>query len=418
MSDAVDYIFVDSQRELREVCDLIDSLDENDFIGLDTEFMRVTCYYPDFSLMQLAIHGQNYLIDVWMLEGRVQPIIESLCHTKAVVLAFACSEDIELLAHEARRINLDVVLPARIYDLQLMMAFSGHSYGRGLNFALQTFLGVTLAKDCTRSNWTYRPLSEEQLIYSALDVEYLERLFLKVRETMSDKVFSYFTQEMDYIRSQNVEEIDEDDAYLNVTAAGMLNDHELNVLHYLAKERMKLAEHENQALNRIITTKAMWQLARFNPRSKKELEHRGVKHGTVRQYGDIILKWLNQARNAPRYEKLTIPYDYFSHQRAMQENFEVLKREIEKRLKENGNGICHQLLLKKQLLNDYFRAKHLGEVPLLQQSWRLELLGPIEVQLEPMIKIVEEEEYDRDMPSKQYVDNYLALNGLIPYEDS
>lgn len=408
MSEDVDYIFIDTARQVLEVCDLIDSLTSDDIIGLDTEFMRVTCYYPDFSLMQLAINGCNYLIDVWMLEGKVKPVIESLCHTKAIVLAFACNEDIELLSHEARRINCDKILPERIYDLQLMLAFCGHSYGRGLNFALQEFLGITLAKDCTRSNWTLRPLSSEQLVYSALDVEYLEPLYFKIKEIISDCNFRYFVEEMAYIRSRYIDDIDEDEAYLSVPASGMLNEKELNILHYLARKRLELAREENQALNRIITSKSMWQLARFTPRSKRELEHRGVKYGTIRQYGDKIVKWIAEARNAPIYPNLTIPYDYFSHQRAMQENFECLKKAINKGL-EHSN-ICPQVLLKKQLLNDYFRAKALGETPLLQKSWRLELLGKIDVPLEPMHPM--ENENVSDMPSPDFVSNFLKLNQI------
>lgn len=414
MNGDVDYVFIDTASQVLEVCHIIDSLTADDIIGLDTEFMRVTCYYPDFSLMQLAIKGKNYLIDVWMLEGKVQPLIESLCHTEAIVLAFACNEDIELLSYEARRINCDTILPKRIYDLQLMLAFCGHSYGRGLNFALQEFLGITLAKDCTRSNWTNRPLSNEQLNYSALDVEYLEPLYFKIKEVISERNFNFFIEEMEYIRSRYVEDINENDAYLSIPASGMLNEKELNVLQYLARERLELARSENQALNRVITSKSMWQLARFLPRSKRELEHRGVKHGTIRQYGDLIVKWIAQAKTAPIYPNLTIPYDYFSHQRAMQENFECLKKAISKGL-ENSN-ICPQVLLKKQLLNDYFRAKALGQTPLLQQSWRLELLGKIDIPLEPMHP--NDNEPVPDMPSPYFVSNFLKLNQLGVVDDS
>lgn len=409
MSDSVDYEFIDDQDSLLDVCDLIDSLEEDEYIGLDTEFMRITCYYPDFSLMQLSIRGQNYLIDVWMLEGNVQPIIESLCHTKAVVLAFSCSEDIELLAHEARRINCDVILPKRIYDIQLLMSFAGHSYGRGLNFALQQFLGITLAKDCTRSDWNRRPLTSGQLIYSALDVEYLEKLFHAVCKITPKENFEYFKAEMDYIRQSTIDEPTEDEAYLSIPGAGMLNDNELNVLYHLAKERQLTAQMDNEALNRVITTKSMWQLARYLPRSKIELENRGVKYGTIRQYGDNILKWLNFARKAPRYEHLTIPYDYYSHRKSMQENLDCLKKAVADAVERNG--LCPQVLIKKQLLNDYFRAKALGYTPLLQQSWRLEILGKIDIPLEPMSKIDDDHGYG-DMPSPRYVTDYIKLNDV------
>ena len=378
----VEYEYIDEAEGVTQLCALLQELEPEECIGLDTEFMRVTCYYPMFALLQLAIRRVNYLVDIWMLEGSVQPIIEALCHTKAQVLAFACSEDIELLAHEARRINCDRTLPENFYDLQLMLAFCGHSYGRGLNFALQEFLGVNLTKSCTLSNWIMRPLSDEQLIYSALDVEYLEPLYLKLKQVISPTNFQYFIAEMhDLVHSYDAEP-EPDEAYLSIPAAGMLNDKELNVLFYLARDRMLQAQHDNEALNRVITTKAMWKLARYLPRSKKELEHQGVKSGTVRVYGDKILAWLNAARVAPRQEHLTLPYDYFSHQREMKENFNQLKQVVNERL--SGSGIRPEVLLKKQLFNDYFRAKALGETPLLQQSWRLELLGPIEVPLEPL----------------------------------
>lgn len=382
-SEDLDYIIVDDEYSLNEVCSAIDSLTQDDFIGLDTEFMRVTCYYPDFSLLQLEINQEIYLVDVLQLES-VDPVIHALCNTEAVVLLFSGTEDMELLAREARRIGSKQFLPKRIYDLQLMLAFCGHSFGRGLNFALKEMLGFTLPKDCTRSNWNRRPLSPEQLEYGALDVYYLKQLFDAIRERISDRNFSYFQQEMEYFRSHYEGDMDEDEAYLSISAAGMLTERELNILQFLAKQRVLLAKQENQALNRIITSKAMWQLAKFTPRSKTELERRGVKHITVIRYGDTILKWLNQAKRAPIYPHLTIPYDYFSHQRVMQENFECLKREVKSRIADGD--ICPQVLLRKQFLNDYFRAKSLGQVPLLQQSWRLDYLGPIDVPLEPIIK--------------------------------
>lgn len=381
--DDVEYEYIDEPEGVTQLCTLLQELEPQECIGLDTEFMRVTCYYPQFALMQLAIRQVNYLVDVWMLEGEVQPIIEALCHTKAKVLAFASSEDIELLAHEARRINCDRTLPEHFYDLQLMLAFCGHSYGRGLNFALQEFLGVNLAKSCTLSNWLARPLSNDQLIYSALDVEYLEPLYHKLEALITPTNMRYFCAEMDYIVHSYDIEPNPEEAYLSIPAAGMLNDKELNTLYYLARDRMLQAQLDNEALNRVITTKAMWKLARYLPRSKRELEHQGVKSGTVRVYGDKILAWLNAARVAPRYDGLTMPLDYYSHQSEMKENFNQLRHTVSTRMA--SSGIRSEILLKKQLFNDYFRAKALGETPLLQQSWRLELLGQIDVPLEPIV---------------------------------
>lgn len=386
MTAEVTYQVVDNKDSLRELCALVESLEPQDFISLDTEFMRITSYYPDFSLLQLAIKGQNYLVDMWVLGEQALPLIVALCHTTAGVLSFGSIEDIGLIALWARKAKCTPVLPMRFYDLQLMLSFSGQNKVFGLREALQSLLGVTLNKEYTRSNWTQRPLATEQLRYSALDVNYLEPLYHLIYERMPVQNFSYFVEEMHHICGQFVEEDDPDEAYLSISAAGMLSLKELNVLHYLARERMIYGMQHNQALNRVITSKAMWQLARFTPSNKQELLRRGVNSSAVRRHAPMILEWIKAAKRAPQYEHLTIPYDYFSHQRALQENFDYLKKQIRERLQQT-RALDEHLLLRKSLLNDYFRSLYLGTTPLLQQSWRLKVLGKLDVPLEPLSRL-------------------------------
>lgn len=411
MSESVDYEFIDDLHRLKEICDLIGSLSEDDYIGLDTEFMRRNSFYPYFSLMQLAIHGHNYLIDMSKLGENNKAILEAIGHTDAIILTFGCSEDVVLLAHEARRLECTSLMPRRMYDIQVLLSFAGHSYGRGLNYSVQQFLGVTLSKDCTLSNWYKRPLSSKQLKYAALDVHYLEELFVKIRQITTDTNYEYFKEEMEYMRQCAIEEPSDDEAYLSIPGAGLLNEKELNVLYHLAKERQIRAREDNVSLNHVITTKAMWQLARFLPRSKRELSGRGVQPRPLHVYGNEILAWLNRARKQRKYEGLVIPYDYFCHHRCMQGNFDCLKAAMKEQIKKSG--ICPQLLTKKPLLNDYFRAKALGQTPLIQQSWRLAVLGKIDVPLEPMSSIENDvEEFDENMPSSRYVSDYMKLNDI------
>ena len=152
MTAEVTYQVVDNKDSLRELCALVESLEPQDFISLDTEFMRITSYYPDFSLLQLAIKGQNYLVDMWVLGEQALPLIVALCHTTAGVLSFGSIEDIGLIALWARKAKCTPVLPMRFYDLQLMLSFSGQNKVFGLREALQSLLGVTLNKEYTRSN--------------------------------------------------------------------------------------------------------------------------------------------------------------------------------------------------------------------------------------------------------------------------
>lgn len=409
MVESATYNFIDDYPRLKKVCSIISSLRKNEFIGLDTEFMRMNYFYPDFSLLQLAIRHKNYLIDVLNLGHINKYILDALCNTDATILTFSCSEDISLLANTARSLRCNKILPKRIYDIQQLLSFAGYSYGRGLNHAVHEFLDITLSKDCTLSNWNRRPLSIKQKVYSALDVAYLEDLFNSVDLITSESNFQYFKSEMEYIRSSALKVPSDDEAYLSVPGAGLLNINELNVLYHIAKNRQIKAMVDNKALNLVITTNAMWHLAKYLPRNKRELAGRGVKPMCLKRYGNDILAWLNHARKEPLNKNLVIPYDYFSHHRCMQANFNRLKAAMKEQIKKSG--ICHELLTKKPLLNDYFRAKALGQTPLIQQSWRLKVLGKIDVPLEPLSKIPDED-LDENMPSSRFVTDYMKLNEI------
>lgn len=389
------FIYINHFRDVKELSILINSLTEDEFIGLDTEFFRRNFLLPKFSLLQLAIRGTNYVVDVWSLDQDVQPLIESLSLTKAAILLFACHEDLELLSYEIRHLYKGLGLPKKVYDLQLMLSFFGHSFGRGLSSVLEEFLGIHLDKKCTRSDWMQRPLYNEQLKYAALDVQYLEPLFWKIREHMDDKLFSYFQDEMAYICQEFNDPLDEDDLYLAVPSASTLNMFELNILQYLAKNRYLQAEKEDHALTSIMPHNAMWQIAKAKPRSKLTLFKLGLKDYQVHRYGDLILMWVRKACKEPLYSNLTIPFDYFAHRRDMVTNLNLLRDTVQERLADAK--FCHNLLAKKPLFNDYFRAKYFGKVPLLQQGWRKEVLGTIDIQLDPLPSEVTNEETGEKM---------------------
>ena len=64
-----------------------------------------------------------------------------------------------------------------IFDTQIANAFLDNDYSIGYQGLVEKMLGITLDKSETRSNWIRRPLSDAQLKYAALDVEYLIHLY-------------------------------------------------------------------------------------------------------------------------------------------------------------------------------------------------------------------------------------------------
>ncbi|BBI75196.2 hypothetical protein HAALTHF_44960n [Vreelandella aquamarina] len=76
------------------------------------------------------------------------------------------------------------MLPTPLVDTQVAQAFLGENPGMGYQKLVEHWVGETLPKEETRSNWLERPLTSSQCEYAALDVIYL----LKVWQLQAEKL--------------------------------------------------------------------------------------------------------------------------------------------------------------------------------------------------------------------------------------
>ena len=91
----------------------------------------------------------------------------------------SCKEDLEAIYSWTNKEMLN------IFDTQLANSFLYDDYSIGYQGLVEKKLGIVLDKKETRSNWIRRPLSDEQLKYAALDVEYLIHLYIEQVEELS-----------------------------------------------------------------------------------------------------------------------------------------------------------------------------------------------------------------------------------------
>ena len=137
-------------------------------IGMDTEFMRESTYYPRLALVQLAAGTGIALLDP--LACTAQGLRNALDAMPARCVLHSASEDIEAL----RGLLPDG--PPRLYDTQIAAAFAGLGAGIGYQALVARLTGIELPKDATRSDWLQRPLNARQLDYAAQDVAHLQIL--------------------------------------------------------------------------------------------------------------------------------------------------------------------------------------------------------------------------------------------------
>ena len=100
-----------------------------------------------------------------------------------------------------------------IFDTQLANSFLNGNYSIGYQGLVNQKLGIDLDKNETRSNWIRRPLSDSQLKYAALDVEYLIHLYEDQKlELIKSNKLSWLNEDIEkliYFTFNRSEELDE-----------------------------------------------------------------------------------------------------------------------------------------------------------------------------------------------------------------
>lgn len=373
----IDLRLVDEDQSVLQLASLIGECTAEEFIALDTEFDREKTYYPSLALVQLKVRGMCYLVDP--LKADISPVIKALVATPALILVFSGDEDLEVLVRQAQIADLAQKLPARICDLQLMSAFAGGDFQKGLQATLEQDLNICLDKSQTRSDWLFRPLSQEQLSYAACDVAFLEELHvfrLKAFKKEDVRLKWFYAAMLD--KSANAQiSIEPCKLYMSVSGAGELrNDQKaLSRLRYLCQKRYEYGVLHNEALNRVITGKSLVSLAKFTPLTKQGLLSNRVHPVAVRQHGQDILRWIKESLGQEEITELLPPYDAFTPGRANRNRGSQLKHYLAQRAYKCE--IREELLCTKKIINDYFYAHAMGTKSMLEKSWMSECVGNV-----------------------------------------
>ena len=146
-------------------------------VGVDTEFRRTTKDNMKLALLQVNDGDEIYLIDAIAISDPEDDA--SFLFSESVIKIFhSCKEDLEAIYAWTNKEMIN------IFDTQIANAFLESDYSIGYQGLVEKRLGIALDKKETRSNWVRRPLTDAQLKYAALDVEYLIHLYEEQKEEL------------------------------------------------------------------------------------------------------------------------------------------------------------------------------------------------------------------------------------------
>ena len=163
---------IESTDEFNKCCK---SWGSQQYLAIDTEFIRQNTFYPKPGLIQLADSQAVYLVDPLRIDDW-SGFTELLQSPSVMWVLHSGSEDLFLLLSFLR------TLPRRLFDTQVAAAYAGLGFSLGYQALVQKLLEVEIPKGETRSDWLQRPLSSSQLHYAASDVRYL----LPIRKLLKD----------------------------------------------------------------------------------------------------------------------------------------------------------------------------------------------------------------------------------------
>jgi ribonuclease D len=265
-------------------------------LALDTEFMRVTTFYPQAALFQIADAEGVCLIDPLCINDW-EPLRAVMRDPQVVKVLHSCSEDLLVL-----QVCLGV-MPAPLYDTQIAAAFLNEASAISYQNLVKLHAGIELPKGETRSDWLQRPLSAEQLTYAALDVAYLLPLWERQCERLRQQGHLHWLQE-DCARlvHQYDTEINADFSayYLSFKGAWQFGPQQRAALQRLAAWREQRARKRDKPRNWILKDTALYGIASVLPATRMQLRAiEEVSDNFIRFEGDQVLELLQEARHLP-----------------------------------------------------------------------------------------------------------------------
>jgi ribonuclease D len=340
-----------------------------DFVTVDTEFLRETTYYPKLCLIQVAGKDEAVLIDPLADGLDLAPFFALMADVKVLKIFHAAKQDFEILY------ILNGALPHPVIDTQIAAMVCGFGDQVGYEAIVRKLVGAAIDKSSQFTDWTRRPLTSKQATYALSDVTHLRTVFGKLKEMLLETGRSdWLNDELANLTDVNTYIVNPEESYKRIKAR-IQNKKQFGVLMSIAAWREKEAQQRNVPRGRILKDEALAEIAIQMPVKPDDINQlRLVSKGTANSsMGVSILKAVieGQARDPKSIPDFKGRNDEMSA--AAQAVAEVLK--LAMKVVCEGQGIAPKLLASVSEI-DAIAVDDNAKVPLLE-GWRREVFGNI-----------------------------------------
>ncbi|KAL4477166.1 hypothetical protein ABPG72_008900 [Tetrahymena utriculariae] len=272
------HILVQTKEQLHEC---IQEIKQFNKIGVDTEQSFMQTYQAFLCLIQISTEEKDYLIDLLSINDKqyIKSEIEQIFMDKNIIKIFYAGQtDIVWLQRD-----YDIFL-SNYFDIQIAATFLNKDESWSLTYLLQKYCDYILEKKKKKllqlSEWSNRPLSEEQVNYAALDSHFLIKIrYELLHETIKRLDFQRtleFLYKMQKATSKKYEKKPFDELFyfqafekqsksqLSNLGAGLKSTREWKILNIvfleLAELRERYSEQQNRYIQSVLTEESLLQI--------------------------------------------------------------------------------------------------------------------------------------------------------------
>ena len=288
-----------------EVAAIADAIRRAGSFALDLEFMTESRYVAELSLVQVGWGDP---------EAPEVRAIDPLKVDASAIAQLVGDPDVETMIHSAQA---DLALVGAVFgvrgrsivDTQIAAAFLGLGDQIGYGPLVERMAGVVLDKGSQFTEWSRRPLTDEQIRYALDDVRYLPGAWRLLRVDLEGQGrLPWVMEECDRLAETWAERMPPEEMYRRVRGWNGLRPKAQGALRALATWREEEALRVNRPPSWLLNDRTMLEIARRPPRDLQELrEVRGLGEGTAQRYGRVLLEAMARGAEHPPPAEETPP---------------------------------------------------------------------------------------------------------------
>ena len=253
---------ISKNADLAAFCD---RMAKEEFVCVDTEFMRERTYYSKLCLIQIAGANEAVAVDP-LAEGiSLEPVHALMANPDVMKVFHACRQDMEIFYCQTKR------LPAPLFDTQISAMVCGHGESVSYDKLVRKLTGAQVDKSSRFTDWSNRPLSDAQIGYALSDVTHLRTVYENLSSQLeSNGRESWLDEEFKVVSSPATYELDPQDAWLRLKIRSGKSRF-LAVVRELAAYRELEARRRDVPRNRILRDDVLMDIAARAPQVPKDL---------------------------------------------------------------------------------------------------------------------------------------------------